>query len=288
MTNKRSKLRHDIFEWSKKIVMVTIGACIMAFGLEVVLLPNNLMDGGVVGIAIMISKLTGISLSLLIILLSIPFIAIGYYKIGRDFAIATTYGILVLSVATKLLHHSEPLTQVPFLAVVYGGVILGVGVGIVIKNGGALDGSEVLAVLFNHKTPFSVGEIILFMNLFIFIIAGLLFEYDSAAYSLVAYYIAFKTIDIVQVGLSESKSIHIISEHYKEISNEISKQLTSGVTFLNGKGVFGSQKEVVWIVITRLEESKVLDIIDNIDTNAFVTVADIAEVRGGRFKKAKH
>jgi uncharacterized membrane-anchored protein YitT (DUF2179 family) len=286
MVSKKSKLKREVIEWTKKIIMITIGACIMAFGLEVVLLPNNLMDGGVVGISIMVSKLTNIGLSVLIILLSIPFIAIGYYKIGKDFAIATTYGIIVLATVSKLLHHTEPLTQVPFLAVVYGGVLLGVG--IVIKNGGALDGSEVLAVLFNHKTPFSVGEIILFMNLFIFIVAGLLFEYDTAAYSLVAYYITFKTIDIVQVGLSESKSIHIISQHHKEISKEITKQVASGVTFLNAKGAFGDKKEVLWLVITRLEESKVLSIIDDIDEHAFVTVADIAEVRGGRFKKNKH
>ena len=165
-------------------------------------------------------------------------------------------------------------------------IIWGVGVGLVIKNGGSLDGTEITAILINKKLPFSVGEIVMFFNIFIFTWGGFVFGWDRAMYSVLAYFVAFKTIDVVIQGLDESKSAWIISDQYQEIGEAIIARLGRGVTYLNGEGAYtGENKKVIFCVINRLEEAKLKSIVEDMDEGAFLAVADIAEVRGGRFKK---
>ncbi|MCM3411364.1 YitT family protein [Metabacillus litoralis] len=270
----------------KRTLFIFIGAVLMAVGLEIFLVPNQVIDGGIVGISIILSHLLGMKLGLFIFLLNIPFFFIGYKQIGKTFALSTVFGISVLSVATALLHPVPAFTEDVLLATVFGGIILGIGVGIVLRYGGSLDGTEILAVLFNKKLPFSVGEIIMFFNIFILGSAGFVFGWNRAMYSLIAYFIAFKTIDIVLEGLDESKSAWIISENYQEIGDAILARLGRGVTFLNGEGAYtGDNKKVIFCVITRLEEAKLKSIVEDLDESAFLAVANIAEVRGGRFKK---
>ncbi|WP_176550952.1 YitT family protein [Bacillus sp. AFS040349] len=270
----------------KRALFIFIGAILMAVGLEIFLVPNKVIDGGIVGISIILSHLLGMKLGLFIFLLNIPFFFIGYKQIGKTFALSTVFGISVLSVATALLHPVPAFTEDVLLATVFGGIILGIGVGIVLRYGGSLDGTEILAVLFNKKLPFSVGEIIMFFNIFILGSAGFVFGWNRAMYSLIAYFIAFKTIDIVLEGLDESKSAWIISDNYQEIGDAILARLGRGVTFLNGEGAYtGDNKKVIFCVITRLEEAKLKSIVEDLDESAFLAVANIAEVRGGRFKK---
>lgn len=258
----------------------------MGIGIEEFLVPNNILDGGIVGISIILSHLTGVKLGVFIFLLNIPFFYIGYKQIGKTFALSTLLGIAVLSVTTILLHDVPVFTEDLLLATVFGGIVLGTGVGIVIRYGGSLDGTEIMAILANKKLPFSVGEIIMFINVFIFGTAGFVFGWDRAMYSILAYFIAFKTIDIVITGLDESKSAWIISEYHKEIGDAILARLGRGVTYLNGEGAFtGDNKKVIFCVITRLEEAKLKSIIEELDPGAFLAVSNIAEVRGGRFKK---
>ncbi|WP_346235139.1 YitT family protein [Lysinibacillus telephonicus] len=269
-----------------RIFMVMIGAIVMAVGLELFLVPNNVMDGGIVGVSIIASHLIGLPLGLFIFILNLPFIFLGYKQIGKTFALTTALGITVLSVTTILLHHIHPFTSDLLLATVFGGIILGLGVGIVIRFGGCLDGTEVLAILFNKKLPFSVGEIILFINLIIFTVAGFVFTWEKAMYSIVAYYIAAKMIDIVVQGMEESKSVYIISDEIDEIGRAIMDRLGRGVTYLHGEGAYtGDNKKVIFCIITRLEESKMKEIVKSIDDNAFLAIGNISEVRGGRFKK---
>jgi uncharacterized membrane-anchored protein YitT (DUF2179 family) len=271
---------------AQRTIFIIFGAILMGVGIEEFLVPNRILDGGIVGISIILSHLTGFKLGIFIFVLNIPFFFIGYKQIGKTFALSTLLGIAVLSVTTALLHNVPALTEDLLLATVFGGIILGVGVGIVIRYGGSLDGTEIMAILINKKTPFSVGEIIMFFNVFIFAIAGFVFGWDRAMYSLLAYYIAFKTIDIVIAGLDESKSAWIISEQYEEIGETILARLGRGVTYLNGEGAYtGDDKKVIFCVITRLEEAKLKEIVQEIDTTAFLAVANISEVRGGRFKK---
>jgi uncharacterized membrane-anchored protein YitT (DUF2179 family) len=258
----------------------------MGVGLEIFLVPNNVIDGGITGISIMLSYLTGWNLGIFLFILNIPFFFIGYKQIGKTFALSTLYGIIILSIATTLLHPVPAFTQDILLATIFGGVVLGIGVGIVIRYGGSLDGTEILAILFNNKLPFSVGEIIMFFNLFILGSAGFVFTWDRAMYSLIAYFVAYKTIDITITGLDESKSVWIISDNARQIGDAILHRLGRGVTYLNGEGAFsGDDKKVIFCVINRLEEAKLKEIVTDYDDNAFLAVADIAEVRGGRFKK---
>lgn len=270
----------------QRILLITIGAILMAVGLEIFLVPNNVIDGGITGISIMLSYITDWKIGIFLFILNIPFFFIGYKQIGKTFALSTLYGIIVLSIATTLLHPVPAFTQDITLATVFGGVVLGIGVGIVIRYGGSLDGTEILAILFNNKLPFSVGEIIMFFNLFILASAGFVFSWDRAMYSLIAYFVAYKTIDITITGLDESKSVWIISDNAKEIGDAILSRLGRGVTYINGEGAYsGDDKKVIFCVINRLEEAKLKEIVTENDHSAFLAVADIAEVRGGRFKK---
>ena len=279
----RSRNKMKLF---RRMVMILIGACIMAIGLDLFLIPNKIMDGGIVGVSIILSFLANIPTGIFIFVLNIPFVFLGYKQIGKTFAFSTGFGITVLSVASLLLHNFDPFTTDSLLATIFGGILLGIGVGLVIRNGGSLDGTEVLAILFNKKMPFSVGEFIMFFNLIIFTIAGFVFTWEQAMYSMIAYYIAFKVIDIVVQGLDESKSVYIISDNMDEIGRAIMARLGRGVTYLIGEGAYtGEDKKVIFTVINRLEESKLKSIVTELDPNAFLAIGNIAEVRGGRFKK---
>jgi uncharacterized membrane-anchored protein YitT (DUF2179 family) len=270
----------------KRATAIFIGAVLMAVGLEIFLVPNNVIDGGITGISIMLSHITGFRLGIFIFLLNLPFFFMGYKQIGKTFAISTLFGITVLSIFTSLFHPVPAFTEDILLATIFGGMILGTGVGLVIRYGGALDGTEILAILMNKKLPFSVGEIIMFFNIFILGTAGFVFTWDRAMYSILAYVIAFKTIDVVIKGLDESKSAWIISDNSEIIGDAIMNRLGRGVTYLSGEGAFsGDDKKVIFCVITRLEEAKLKEIVEENDPNAFLAIADMAEVRGGRFKK---
>ncbi|SFQ66395.1 Uncharacterized membrane-anchored protein YitT, contains DUF161 and DUF2179 domains [Psychrobacillus psychrotolerans] len=269
-----------------RLLMIAIGAILMSIGLELFLVPNQILDGGVVGVSIIISHLTGVRLGIFIFILNIPFFFLGYKQIGKTFALSTLFGITILSICTSFLHNIDAITPDLLLATVFGGIVLGTGVGLVIRYGGSLDGSEILAILFNKATPFSVGEIIMIINLVIFAIAGFVFTWEQAMYSFLAYFIAFKTIDIVIQGLDESKSVYIISENIEDIGDAIMDRLGRGLTYLHGEGAYtGDNKKVIFTVITRLEEAKLKSIVEEIDSHAFLAVGNIAEVRGGRFKK---
>ncbi|TVY02900.1 YitT family protein [Paenibacillus cremeus] len=270
----------------RRIVFMMIGAGLFSVGLEIFLVPNNIIDGGVTGISIILAHETNVPLGVFLTLLNLPFLIIGYKQIGKTFALSTLFAVLMMSVGTSLLIPVPPLTIDPLLAAVFGGIILGIGVGMVIRSGGSLDGTEIVAILVSKKGPFSVGEIVMFVNVFILGSAGFVFGWDHAMYSLIAYYIAFKLIDITIEGLDQSKSVWIISDSYNEIGEAIVKRLGRGVTYLNGEGGFtGSDKKVIFCVITRLEEAKLKSIVDEMDSSAFLAVGNIHDVKGGRFKK---
>lgn len=277
-----------LFRKIHNIIMIVIGAVITAYGLEAVLIPNNIIDGGVTGLSIMGAHLFGIPLGVLLFVLNIPFVYLGYKQVGKTFAIMSIIGIASLSVSTVLLHNVRTILgpEDPLLVVLSGGIILGVGIGLVLRNGGALDGSEILAVLLSRKIPFSVGDIILFINAFIFIGASFIYDLESALYSALTYYIAKNVIDIIQVGLEKSKSVRVVSPKSEEIGEAIQSRLGRGVTYTQGRGGFSNEPtEILNCVINRLEETKLVSIIKEIDDSAFVVISDVSEVRGGNFKK---
>lgn len=271
---------------AQRILFIAIGGLLMSVGLNLFLIPNQVFDGGITGISIILSHLTGLGLGIFLFVLHIPFIYLGYKQMGKTFAISTLYGIAVLSASTFFMHGLQPLTHDPMLAMVFGGVIGGIGVGIAIRFGGCLDGVELLAILFSRKTPFSVGQIIMFINFFILLSGGLVFGWDRAMYSLIAYFIAFKIIDVVVEGFDEMKSVWIVSEQHQEIGEAVLHRLGRGATYLFGEGGFsGDTKKVLVCYISRLEESKLKTIIDEIDPTAMLAISHVSELRGGMVKK---
>lgn len=279
----KRKSKHQLIQ---NLIIVPIGALLSAIGLEIFLVPNHILDGGITGISIILAYVTKLPLGLFLGLLNLPFILIGYKQIGKTFALTTLYAILLLSVFTGIFLPVPELTSDPLLASVFGGIILGIGVGIVIRNGGSQDGTEILSILVNKKLPFSVGEIVMFINIFILGSAGFIFGWDHAMYSLLAYFIAYKTIDVTIEGLEQSKSVWIISDQHEEIGEALNSRLGRGVTYLNGKGAYSQdEKQVIFTIITRLEEAKLKSIVEDIDPNAFLAVGDIHDVKGGNFKK---
>lgn len=275
---------------SKKItkaIAVIAGGIITAYGLEAVLIPNSVSDGGVTGLSIVGSQWTGMPLALLIALLNIPFIFLGYKQIGKSFAIYSVLGIASLAVGTTMMHHIPPIIKGDTLLItVVGGIIIGFGMGLALRNGGALDGIDMLAVLLSRKLPFGTSDLILFLNLFVFVVVSTVFGFQGAILSGIAYFIASKVIHIVEEGLSGAKTYKIITSQAEEMIETIRDRLgrSSTYTFVHG-GYSNEQFREITCVINRLEESKMREIINEIDDKAFIIVYDIAEVKGGNFRK---
>lgn len=270
-----------------KGLMVIVGGAVAAYGLESVLLPNDVSDGGVTGLSIVGSQLLGLPLGVLIALLNLPFLWLGYKQIGRSFAIFSVIGIASLAISTSLMHHVPTIIEGDTLLVtVVGGIILGLGMGLALRNGGALDGIDMLAVLLSRKLPFGTSDLILFLNAFVFILVSFVFSLQSGILSAIAYFIASKVIHIVEEGLSGSKTFHIITTEPDPMIETIRDRLGRSATYKDVYGGFSHAmfKEIT-CVINRLEETKLKEIINEIDPEAFVTVYDVAEVKGGSFRK---
>lgn len=268
-------------------LLVILGGFIAAYGLETVLIPNSVSDGGVTGLSIVASQLFGLPLGVLISVLNIPFIWLGYKQIGKSFAIFSVIGIASLAVGTSLMHHTPAIIEGDTLLVtVVGGIILGFGMGLALRNGGALDGIDMLAVLLSRKLPFGTSDFILFLNIFVFIIVSTVFGLQGAILSAIAYFIASKVIHIVEEGLSGSKTFQIITTQPELLVETIRDRLGRSATYKEAYGGFSNEKfKEITCVINRLEETKLKEIINEIDPKSFVTVYDVAEVKGGNFRK---
>lgn len=275
-----------LFKTIKKYFLFELGAFLAATGLEEFLVPNKIIDGGITGVSIISSYLSNLPLGIFIFILNIPFLIFGYKQIGKTFMISTLFSVTSLAFWVSFLHPVPSITNDMLLATVFGGMILGIGVGIIIRYGGSLDGTEIIAIFLNKRTSFSVGEIVMFFNLFIFAGAGFVFGWDRAMYSVIAYFIAYKMMDITIDGLDESKAVFIVSKKSTEIAEVITARLGRGVTFLEAKGGFtGTPKNAIYSVVTRLEIVKLKTIVNDIDPEAFVTISDVADVMGGKHKK---
>lgn len=270
----------------RKYLFLELGAFLAAIGLEEFLIPNNIIDSGIVGISIISSYLSKYPLGVFIFFLNIPFLIFGYKQIGKTFVISTLFSVTSLSFWVSFLHPIPGITNDVLLATVFGGIILGIGVGIIIRYGGSLDGTEIIAIILNKQTGFSVGEIVMFFNLFILASAGFVFGWDKAMYSLIAYFIAYKIIDITIEGLNETKAAFIVSEKGPEIAEVITARLGREVTLWETKDEFGDKpKRVIYSVVTRLEIVKLKSIINVLDPEAFMTINDVSDVMGGKHKK---
>lgn len=272
-----------------KHIMLLVGAALAATSIELFLVQNSIIDGGIIGISLLLNHITGINFGILVFLINLPFLIFGYKYIGKSFFISSLFSIIMLAVIEPNLQRFDAITNEPLLATVFGGMLLGAGVGIVIRYGGALDGTEILSILLSKRIPYSVGEIVMFFNVFIFGWAGFILGWEQAMYSILTYYIASKTIDAVTQGLNDTKAVIIVSDEYEELAETINKRLGRTVTKLHGQGGFyGNEKDIIYVVIIRLEISKLKNIVYEIDPNAFTTIMDAQEARGGKFKSAIH
>jgi len=275
-------------QWIAPLFMITVGAVIAAFALEEFLVPFTILDGGVVGISMIISQLSGIPLGILTIALNIPFMIVGFKRLGIRFLIKAIYAMIIFSSFLGVFEDMKEVTNQEILVVVFGGVLLGIGVGLILRYGGCLDGTEIVAMLLSHHIEFSVGQIVLFFNIIIYTVAGFLFGPDRALYSLLTYFITSKIIDIVENGMEQGKSVMIITDHGKDIADKIYSQLGRTCTQMEGKGmVSNGKKTVLYCVITRVEVPAIKKIINDADVSAFMTISDVSEIVGNHIKKRK-
>lgn len=276
----KSKTHHAVsYFW------ITIGAFLAAFAIRIFLLPNQLIDGGIVGIALILAKLLGDNyLSYLLIALNVPFIYLAYKYIRRTFVIHMFIAVLLfagfLIALEKIPHFKGDALEI----IVIGGALLGIGAGLIIRNGGCLDGTEILAIIINRKKGYTVGQVVLFINIFIFTAYGWIFlNWHIALQSLITYIVAFKMIDLVIVGLDELKSVLIISSKPKELADVIMQELGLGLTFVHGRGGFsGDKREILFIIIERLDLSELKEIVLREDPAAFMAIENLHEVAYGK------
>lgn len=269
-------------------VMLTVGAIIAAYALESLLISNTILDGGVTGISIIISKLFKIPVSILVLLLNIPFVYVGYKNLGRGFLIRAVYSMVLFSIFLSIFQYFIPMTEQMLLATVFGGSLLGIGVGLVIHFGGCIDGTESVALVISKKTTLSVGQVVLIFNLVIYGVAGFIFGLDRAMYSLLTYFITFRVIDFISEGFEQAKAALIITEKGTDMAKEIYKRLGRTVTTIRGKGLISGEKEVLYCVLTRLEIYELRHIADEMDESAFITILEVSDIIGQHIKSTQH
>ena len=280
---KKSPLLFKLLEF----IFITIGAVIAAFSLEAILVPNSILDGGVTGISIIFNILFEWKLGLCIFLINIPFVYVGFKNLGWKFLIKAIYSISVFALLIELFHNVDHVTDNILLATIYGSVLLGVGVGIVIRFGGCLDGTESLGIVISKNTNFSVGQFVLFCNIVIFSVAGYFFGVDRALYSLLGYFITSKVIDEISEGFERTKAALIITEDGNLMAKHIYNKIGRTVTILKGNGLISGQKAVLYCVLTRIEISELKRIVKEEDQSAFITITDVSEIIGSHIKSNK-
>ncbi len=269
---------------------MVIGVLLAAFGLKGFLLPNGFIDGGVTGLALLANHITKIEVSIWLILFNIPFILVGMRQIGKRFAVNTL--ISVVGLATVIYLFDFPvITDDKLLISIFGGFFLGAGIGLAMRGGAVLDGTEIIAVYINRKSVFSIGDIILLINVAIFCIAAFVLSIESALYSILTYLSASKTVDFIIQGIEEYTGVTIVSAKSKEIRQAIIQELGRGVTIYKGERGFGGdfhhdkEIDIIFTVVTRLEVSKVKEVAKNIDRRAFMVMNVITETNGGIIKR---
>lgn len=273
----------------KDIFFISAGILAAAFGLESFLLPNRFIDGGVTGISLLITETTILPLYALVVLMNLPFLLLGLKVIGRNFAIKTTIAILGLAIVLALIEFPE-VTDDKLLVSVFGGFFLGAGIGLSIRGGGVLDGTEVLALYLSKRLGTKIGDVMIAINLIIFLAAAYMLSVESALYSMLTYLAASKTLDFVVDGIEEYTGVTIISEASERIRKMITDKLGRGLTIYDARGGYEkngihNNYEVIYTVITRLEISKLSNEIMKIDPDAFVVMNNINDTRGGMVKK---
>jgi uncharacterized membrane-anchored protein YitT (DUF2179 family) len=271
-------------------LFISLGVVSASIGLKSFLLPSHFIDGGVTGISLLVQQLTGISLSLLLVVINLPFLILGSRTIGRQLAIRSVIAIVLLSVAVVSIPYPV-VTHDKLLIAVFGGFFLGMGIGLAMRGGAVIDGTEVLAVYLSKKLGLSIGDIILIFNILIFSVSAYILSLETALYAILTYLSAAKTVDFVIDGIEEYIGVTIISHLSEEIRLTITEKLGRGCTIYAGKRGFGKRgdqlrsTDIIFTVITRLELAKLKSEVDKIDSEAFIVMSTLKDTKGGMVKK---
>ena len=282
--------RKNVLHVVRDTGFVLAGVLSAGFGLKGFLIPNDFIDGGVMGISLLIHEKTNFTLAFLIIIINFPFIILAWQQINASFSLKSALAIALLAGAVAFIPYPV-VTNDKLLIAVFGGFFLGAGIGLTIRGGGVIDGTEILAIYFNRKSSLSVGDFILLFNILIFSVAAYLLSVEIALYSILIYFAASKTVDFILEGIEEFTGVIIISPRNKEIADMIKHKLHRGLTIYAGRKGYGksgetySSTEIIFTVITRLEISKLNAEIEKIDANAFIVTHSIKDTRGGMVKK---
>ncbi len=266
-------------------LFTTIGAFLAAASIQIFLLPNKLIDGGIIGISMILTRVFGETFfSLFYIVLTLPFLYLSYRFIRRTFVLQMAVAVVLFSAFLTILEKAPSFYGDPLEIIVIGGAILGIGAGLIIRFGGCLDGTEILAIIINKKYGFTVGQVILFINFFIFAAYGVLFyDWHIALQSLMTYIVAFKMMDIVIVGLDELKSVMIISNKTDELGEVIMNKMGLGLTVMYGRGGYsGDPREILFVIVERLDLADLKEIVLRTDPCAFISVQNLHEVVYGK------
>ncbi len=284
------RLRKAFFRELRSGLMMLMGVMSAGFGLKGFLIPNKLIDGGVMGISLLINKQTGFSLSLLIIGINLPFILLGWRQISQIFSLKSIGAIALLALVVAIFPFPH-VTEDKLLVAVFGGFFIGAGIGLCIRGGGVIDGTEVLAIFLSRKRSLSVGDFILLFNIVIFSVAAYLLTIELALYSILTYLAASKTVDFILEGIEEFTGVTIISPHSNEIAAFIKQKMGRGLTVYSGKRGFGKRgesaadTEIIFTVVTRLEINRLTNEVEKIDPHAFMVMQSIKDTHGGMVKK---
>jgi len=295
------KKRHqsDFINWEnvrnpKNLLQIFVGAGMAVFAMKGFMIPNRFMDGGVTGISLLLHEAFRINISLLMIVFNLPFIFLGYQKIGKTFAIQTTLAVIILSLGLQFTD-IQPVTTDKLLIAIFGGILIGTGVGLVIRIGGVIDGAEVIAVFTRRRTGFSNSEIIMLFNTFIFAGAAFHFGLETAMYSLITYFAATRATDYVVDGIEQYTSINIISSQHERVKDFLVNEMGKGITVYKGEkgylpGSFDIRTdcEIIVTIVTRLEINQIQDSVMEIDSRAFIYIQSIKEAAGGILKAKGH
>jgi len=288
--NKTSRLRFNLIHQIKDMAFILAGIVSAGFGLKGFLLPNSFIDGGAMGISLLVAEVSGWSLSVLIVAVNLPFIILGFTQIGKSFAIKSILAIIFLALVVHFVAYPI-ITSDKLLIAVFGGFFLGAGIGFAIRGGAVIDGTEVLAIYLSKKTGLTIGDIILIFNIIIFSVGGYILSVEIAMYAILTYMVASKTIDYIIEGIEEYTGITIISDFSEDIRLMITDKLGRGVTVYQGKGGYGKKGshlkavDIIYTVITRLEIASLKREIANIDEDAFIIMSSIRDTKGGMIKK---
>ncbi len=297
MINRKHK--NDRVDWKtvrslKNLLLISVGTGLAVLAMKGFMIPNKFLDGGITGISILLHELFHINISFLVIILNVLFIYLGYKRIGKTFAVQTSIAVLLLSFGLLFID-INPVTHDKLLIAIFGGILMGTGVGLVIRGGGVIDGAEVIAVFTGRKTGFSNSEIIMLINCIIFTVAAFEFGIETAMYSIITYFTATRAINYVVDGIEEFTAMNIISSQPEEIKNYLVNELAKGITvykgergYLPGSFEVKTETDIIVTIVTRLEIKQIQEALTKIDPKVFIYVQSIKEAAGGILKHKAH